>query len=50
VSAPLQWFPRLLRATARQRAKWELIGVKFFTHKPVSDFEIRIFCRNLAAD
>jgi hypothetical protein len=26
ISAPLQWFPRLLRATPEQRAQWKLIG------------------------
>ena len=26
ISAPLQWFPRLLHATTEQRAQWELIG------------------------
>lgn len=26
VSAPLEWFPRLLRATTAQRANWRLIG------------------------
>ncbi|MEO7725004.1 MAG: DUF2442 domain-containing protein [Chthoniobacterales bacterium] len=26
VSAPLEWFPRLLGATPAQRAKWRLIG------------------------
>ena len=26
VSAPLEWFPRLLRATPEQRANWRLIG------------------------
>jgi Protein of unknown function (DUF2442) len=26
VSAPLAWFPRLVEATPRQRAAWELIG------------------------
>lgn len=26
VSAPLEWFPRLLRATPAQRVKWRLIG------------------------
>lgn len=26
VSAPLEWFPRLLAATATQRANWRLIG------------------------
>ena len=26
VSAPLEWFPRLLRATPAQRSNWSLIG------------------------
>ncbi len=26
VSAPLEWFPRLVRATTRQRRNWRLIG------------------------
>ena len=26
VSAPLEWFPRLLRATPEQRRNWRLIG------------------------
>ena len=26
VSAPLAWFPRLLKATPKQRANWRLIG------------------------
>ena len=26
VSAPLEWFPQLLRATPAQRANWRLIG------------------------
>ena len=26
VSAPLEWFPRLLRATPAQRTNWSLIG------------------------
>jgi hypothetical protein len=26
VSAPLEWFPRLLNATPAQRANWNLIG------------------------
>jgi hypothetical protein len=26
VSAPLEWFPRLLKATPAQRANWRLIG------------------------
>ena len=26
VSAPLAWYPRLVRATARERANWRMIG------------------------
>ena len=26
ISAPLAWFPRLLRASPEQRADWELLG------------------------
>ena len=26
ISTPLAWFPRLLTATAKQRAQWEFIG------------------------
>ena len=26
ISAPLEWFPRLLRATPAQRTNWSLIG------------------------
>lgn len=37
VSAPLQWFPRLLHATAKQRAKWELIGDGIGIHWPLVD-------------
>jgi hypothetical protein len=42
VSAPLQWFPRLLRATAKQRAKWELIGDGIGIHWPLVDEDIEI--------
>ena len=26
ISVPIQWFPRLLHATAEERAKWRVIG------------------------
>jgi len=42
VSAPLQWFPRLLRATAKQRAKWELIGDGIGVHWPLVDEDIEV--------
>lgn len=42
VSAPLQWFPRLLHATAKQRAKWELIGDGIGVHWPLVDEDIEV--------
>ena len=42
VSAPLQWFPRLLHATPKQRAKWELIGDGLGIHWPLVDEDIEV--------
>ena len=42
VSAPLQWFPRLLQATPKQRAKWELIGDGIGIHWPLVDEDIEV--------
>jgi uncharacterized protein DUF2442 len=42
VSAPLQWFPRLLRATVKQRAKWELIGDGIGIHWPLVDEDVEV--------
>ena len=42
VSAPLQWFPRLLHATAEQRALWELIGDGIGIHWPLVDEDIEV--------
>lgn len=42
VSAPLQWFPRLLRATSKQRAQWELIGDGIGIHWPLVDEDIEV--------
>jgi hypothetical protein len=42
VSAPLQWFPRLLHATPKQRAKWELIGDGIGIHWPQVDEDIEV--------
>jgi len=42
VSAPLQWFPRLLHATPQQRAKWELIGDGLGIHWPLVDEDIEV--------
>jgi hypothetical protein len=40
VSAPLAWFPRLLRATPRQRRKWELCAGDYGIHWPELDEDL----------
>jgi len=42
VSAPLAWFPRLLDATPRQRANWELIGGGIGLHWEAVDEDISV--------
>jgi hypothetical protein len=42
VSAPLVWFPRLQKATARQRQKWRLIGGGIGVHWDSVDEDISI--------
>ena len=42
VAVPLAWFPRLLEATARQRADWELIGDGIGVHWDSIDEDISV--------
>jgi hypothetical protein len=42
VSAPLEWFPRLLRATVRQRKNWRLIGGGVGIHWEQIDEDISV--------
>lgn len=42
VSAPLEWFPRLLRATPAQRSNWSLIGRGVGIHWPDVDEDISV--------
>lgn len=42
VSAPLAWFPRLLEATPKQRATWELIGGGIGIHWQAIDEDISV--------
>lgn len=42
VSVPLAWFPRLLEATPKQRAAWELIGGGIGIHWEAIDEDISI--------
>jgi len=40
ISVPLEWYPRLHRATPAQRAKWQLIGEGDGIHWPDVDEDI----------
>lgn len=42
VSAPLQWFPRLLHATTEERGRWELIGDGIGIHWPLVDEDVEV--------
>ena len=42
ISAPLQWFPRLLNAKSEQRSNWELIGDGVGIHWPDVDEDIEV--------
>ena len=42
ISVPLVWFPRLLHATAEQRAKFELLGDGEGIHWPDADEDISV--------
>lgn len=42
ISAPLVWFPRLLRATPEQRQGWELIGEGEGIHWDALDEDISV--------
>ncbi len=40
LSVPLAWYPRLLHATAEQRANWELAGAGYGIHWPEIDEDL----------
>ena len=42
VSAPLEWFPRLLRATPKQRRNWRLIGRGVGIHWEDADEDVSV--------
>src|SRR5687768_4423177 len=42
VSAPLAWYPRLLHASAQQRANWTLAGAGFGIHWPDLDEDLTV--------
>ena len=40
ISAPLAWYPRLSRATAEQRSRWEIAGGGYGLHWPDLDEDL----------
>lgn len=42
LSVPLAWFPRLARASARQRSKFEFLGNGSGVHWPMLDEDISV--------
>lgn len=42
ITVPLAWFPRLLRATSQQRAKWQPAGGGFGIHWPEIDEDLSV--------
>ena len=42
ISAPLAWYPRLLRATAEQRATWKKAGAGCGIHWPEIDEDLSV--------
>ena len=42
ISVPLAWYPRLLHATAEQRARWEFLGDGEGIHWPDLDEDLSI--------
>ncbi len=40
ISAPLAWYPRLLHATAEERAHWKLAGTGYGIHWPDLDEDL----------
>ena len=42
VAVPLGWFPRLAKATAQERAHWQLLGGGAGIHWPDADEDVSI--------
>ncbi len=42
VSVPLEWFPRLRKATPKQRRNWQIIGKGIGIHWPDVDEDISV--------
>jgi hypothetical protein len=42
IAVPLAWYPRLLDATAEQRADWEVAGAGYGIHWPQIDEDLSV--------
>ena len=42
ISVPLTWYPRLLHATQKQRADWQVAGGGFGIHWPSIDEDLSV--------
>ena len=42
IAVPLAWYPRLLAATAKQRAEWEVAGGGYGIHWPQIDEDLSV--------
>jgi hypothetical protein len=42
IAVPLAWYPRLLDATAEQRAHWKIAGAGFGIHWPQIDEDLSV--------
>jgi len=42
ISAPLAWYPKLLRASPKERAHWEICGGRYGIHWPEMDEDLSI--------
>jgi hypothetical protein len=40
IAVPLVWYPRLLHASATQRANWEIVGAGYGIHWPDVDEDL----------
>jgi hypothetical protein len=42
ISVPLAWYPRLLHATPKQRANWQVAGGGYGIHWPAIDEDVSV--------
>jgi hypothetical protein len=42
INVPLAWYPRLLHATAKQRAKWQIAGGGYGIYWPEIDEDLSV--------